>query len=468
MRGLGSWSCAVALVMHMTPGVTVSRLGRSLGLWTAIALVVGQVIGVGIFLTPADMARTVGSPFWLLVIWSTMALMAISGALCYGELAARFPEAGGGYVYLREAYGPTTAFLYGWKSLIVMDPGLTASLAVGLAGYVAYIIGLSPSSQKGIAILAIVVIAAANIAGARLGAGVLRALTFLKVAFLAFLIVWAFLFQLGDWTHFVPLVAQRPGSAPFAAAFAGGMVSAFFSFGGWWDAAKLAGEVREPERVIPKALVLGVSIVTAVYVLTSAAFLYLVPLESVKSGEAFAAQAGEVLFGRAGASIFAWIVVISVLSSMSSLMMSAPRVYYAMAKDGLFPAAMAAVHPRFGTPARAIALQAVLASVLVAIGTFSQIIAYFIFVTVSFVGLTVAAVFVMRRREARTTGYRTPGYPVTPIIFLALVAMLLFLLAAQRPREAGLGVVAVALGWPVYRLAFRRRAGLHVTEREGQ
>lgn len=441
----------------MTSGVTVPRLGRQLGLGTAIALVVGEVIGVGIFLTPADMARTIGSPFWLLVVWLTMGLMAIAGALCYGELAARYPEAGGGYVYLREAYGPATAFLYGWKSLIVMDPGLTAALAVGLAGYVTYAVGLSPVSQKGVAILAIALIAAANLAGARLGAAVLRGFTFLKVALLAFLIVWAFLFQLGDWTHFVPFVAQRPGSAPLAAALAGGMVSAFFSFGGWWDTAKLAGEMRDPERVLPKALVLGVAIVTAVYVLTSAAFVYLVPLEGVHSGEAFAAQAGEVLFGRAGAGVFAWIVVISVLSSMSSLMMAAPRVYYAMARDGIFPSAMAAVHPRFGTPARAILLQAVLASVLVVLGTFSQIIAYFVFVTVLFVALTVAAVFVLRRRDNRVTGYRTPGYPVTPLIFLALVAVLLFLLAVQNPRQAGLGLGVVALGWPVYRMAFRRR-----------
>jgi APA family basic amino acid/polyamine antiporter len=334
-----------------------------------------------------------------------------------------------------------------------------------MAGYVTYAVGLSAANQKLAAILAIALLAAANIAGVRLGAAVLRGFTFLKVALLAFLIVWAFLFQLGDWAHFVPFVAQRPGSAPLAAALAGGMVSAFFSFGGWWEAAKLAGEVRDPERVLPKALVLGVSIVTVVYVLTSAAFVYLVPLEGVSSGDAFAAQAGEVLFGRSGAQILAAIVVISVLSSMSSLMMAAPRVYYAMATDGLFPSAMAAVHPRFGTPARAIFLQAVLASVLVLLGTFSQIVAYFVFVTVLFVALTVGAVFVLRRREQRVTGYRTPGYPVTPLVFLALVAMLLFLLAAQQPRQAGLGLGVVALGWPVYRLAFRRTADHQASSR---
>ena len=433
------------------------RLARHLGLGSALALVIGEVLGVGIFLTPADMARSLGSPFWLLVVWLVMGLMAFCGALCYGELASRFPEAGGGYVYLREAYGRATAFMYGWKCLIVLDPGLTAALGVGVASYVSYATGLSAGMAKGVAILCIAGIAVANVLGVRYGAGVLRGFTFLKLGLLATLILWGFVFQLGDWSHFTPVIAQRPGSAPLPAALAGGMVAAFFSFGGWWDAAKLAGEVRDPARTLPRALGLGVAIVTLVYILTSAAFLYLVPIESVASGEAFAGQAGQVLFGTAGGRIFAAIVVICVVSSMAAFMMSAPRVYYAMARDGVFPGTMAVLHPRFGTPARAIILQAALAILLVMVGTFSQIVAYFIFVTVVFVALTVAAVFVLRRRHPRAGGYRTPGYPLTPLVFLGLVAVLLFLLAMGNPVQAGLGVAVVALGWPVYAAAFRER-----------
>ncbi len=438
----------------MTDRSTAS-LARTLGLGSAVALVVGEVVGVGIFLTPANMARTLGSPFWLLIVWLVMGVMAVSGALCYGELASRFPEAGGGYVYLRKAYGKTTAFLYGWKCLIVMDPGLTAALAIGLASYVSYATGLTPSAEKGVAIGAIASLAAVNIRGVRLGAGVLRAFTILKLILVVGLIVWGFALQLGDWRHFAPFVAQRPGSAPLATALAGGLVAAFFSFGGWWDSAKLAGEVKDPTRTLPRALALGVVIVLLLYILTSTVFLYLVPLERVTSGEAFAAQAGEVLFGPAGGRIFAWIVVISVISSLASLMMAAPRVYYAMAKDGVFPAAMAAVHPRFGTPARAIVLQSVLASLLVLIGTFSQIIAYFIFITVAFVALTVLAVFVLRKTDGASPGYRIPAYPLPMLIFLALVLLLLILLAGQSPMQAALGVGAVALGFPVYRLVFR-------------
>lgn len=437
-------------------GAPGNRLARHLGLGAALALVIGEVLGVGIFLTPADMARSLGSPFWLLVVWVVMGFMAFCGALCYGELAARFPEAGGGYVYLREAYGRAAAFMYGWKCLIVLDPGLTAALGLGVASYLTYATGLSPAAARVVAILSIAGIAAANVRGVRYGAGVLKGFTFLKLGLLATLILWGFVFQLGDWSHFEPFVAQRPGSAPLTAALAGGMVAAFFSFGGWWDAAKLAGEVRDPARTLPKALGLGVAVVTLVYILTSAAFLYLVPIASVASGEAFAGQAGQVLFGPAGGRIFAGVVLVCVVSSMAGFMMAAPRVYYAMAKDRVFPAAMGALHPRFGTPHRAILLQAALAVLMVLVGTFSQIVAYFIFVTVLFVALTVAALFVLRRKHPGDAGYRTPGYPVTPLVFLVLVAGLLFLLAGRNPVQAGLGVAVVALGWPVYRLAFGR------------
>ena len=412
---------------------------------------------MGIFLTPAGMAKQLGSPLWLLVVWLAMGAMALCGALCYGELAARYPEAGGGYVYLREAFGPALAFMYGWMAFLVMDPGLTAALAVGLATYAGYVVNLSPWGAKLLAIGTIAAIALINIRGVRLGAWFVRAMMVLKLGLLAFVILWGIGFQLGDWSNFTPFVARRANSPALIGALAGGLVGAFFSFAGWWDLGKLAGEVKDPARVLPRALTLGVLVVMLVYILTSLTFVYLVPLDQVTSGETFAAQAGEVLFGRAGGTVFSLIVVVAVLGSLAAVVMSAPRVYFAMARDGLFVPAVAAVHPRFGTPALAIELQALLASVLVLVGTFNDIISYFIFVVIVFIGLTIIALFKLRWRGSKDVGYLTPGYPVTPIVFLVLIVLLLALLGGNNPKQAALGVAVVSLGLPFYLLVFRRK-----------
>jgi len=443
-------------------------MDRHIGLAGATTLIVGQVIAVGIFLTPAAMARLLGSPFWLLVVWLVAGAMAMCGALVFGELAARFPHAGGGYVYLREAWGPRVAFLYGWKCCLVMDPGITAALATGLAAYLGYLVPLSGPGLKVVAISAIAVGALVNIAGARLGAGVVTALAIVKLSALATIVIAGFGLGRGDWNHFVPFVAQHAGAAPLGGALAGAFVSAFFAFGGWWEAAKLAGEVHDPQKTMPRALAWGVGIVTAAYVVTSAAFLYLVPLEQVTSDEAFAAQAGEALFGRAGGVVLASMVIVSVAGSLLAIQMMLPRLYYAMSRDGLFPPSLGELHPTRGTPVRAIALQAVLASVLVALGSFDAIIAYFVFITVVFIGLTVAGVWKIRRSSGSDTlsqvpsgsssppRYLTPGFPVTPVVFLALVVVLLSMLLVSRPLQALAGAAIVLAGVPVYSVITRR------------
>jgi basic amino acid/polyamine antiporter, APA family len=433
------------------------QLKREIGLRTATALIVGEIIAVGIFLTPAGMAKSLGSPFWLLVVWVLVAALSICGALCFGELAVRFPEAGGGYAYLREAYGPRMAFLYGWMALLVLDPGLTAAISMGGASYLGYALKLSDFQNKIVAIAAIAVLALANIRGVRFGGWFVRWLSVLKVGLLVFIVVWAFGGQMGHWSNFLPFIAQRPGSSFLPAALAGGLVSAFFSYAGWWDLSKLAGEVRDPTRTMPRAFVYGLLIVMLVYILTSAAFVYLVPMDQVTNGQAFAAQIGAVLFGKIGAQVFSGLVVVIVLGSLAPIIMSAPRVYFAMARDGLFFPAAAVLHPRFNTPARCIALQAVLASILVLSGSFEQIISYFFFVVLVFLAMMVIGIFVLRHRGSASSEYSTPGYPVTPIIFLLLLAVMLFLLAMGQPVRSFLGVAVVALGIPVYYFLFRRR-----------
>ena len=416
---------------------------------------VGEVVGVGIFLTPAGMMKALGAPMPLLLVWLGMGGAALCGALCYGELAARFPEAGGGYVYLREAYGPQVAFLYGWKCLLVMDPGLTAALATGIASYA---VGLVPAlPATGVALATVFLAALANALGLRLAAGVGRILAFVKVGLLGLIVVWGFGARLGDVARFFPLWERRLGAEPLVPAVAGALVAAFFSFGGWWDVSKLAGEMREPQKNLPRALIVGVVIVTVIYVATSAVFLYLVPFQDISASATFADRAGVALFGARGGTVLSLIVILCVGSSLLAFMTAAPRVYYALAKDGLAVEALAAVDPRTGAPLRAIALQAALASVLVLLGGFSDIVAYFVFVTVAFLALSVAGLFRLRRRGPPSP-YLTPAFPLPAIAFLAMVSVILVLLAIGNPVQAGLGVAVTALGVPVYRWLDARRA----------
>jgi len=428
---------------------------RQLGLASAIAAVAGETIAVGIFLTPAGMAKSLGSPFYLLLIWAVVGILTICGALTYGELAARFPRDGGVYVFLEESYGRGTAFLYGWMCLLVLDPGLTAALAVGLASYAGYIVPLSAIGAKFVSVAVICLLCALNILSIRVSAGVLRWSTWLKLGLLAVLVVWGFTLRVGSWGNFVPFVAQRPGSLPLLPALGAAMVGAFFSFGGWWDVSKISGEIRDPGRTLPRAMLFGTLAVTAVYIVVSAVFLYLVPLAGVTSNETFVAQAGSVLFGSLGGKIFAAIVIVCVFSILAALIMSAPRVYFAMAQDGLFFKRVSKISPRFGTPVSAILIQGTISSLLVAVSSFQKIIEYFIFIAVVFLAMAGAGLFLARRRNSGEAPlFRTPLYPFPMVIFLLLVVTLLVLLAGHSPLEAALGGVIVLAGIPAY-LLFR-------------
>jgi len=437
-----------------------SPLRRELGLASTTAAIIGGIVAVGIFLTPAGMAKALGSPFWLFVVWLVVGTMTLSGALCFGELAGRFPRAGGAYVYLRESFGPRLAFLYGWMCLLVMDPAVAASFAAGIGSYLGYIVHWPPLVMKFLGVSLIWMLCLLNILSIRLSAGFLRWMTWLKLGLLAFLTLWALAFRLGTWSNFTPFIAQRTGSMALAPALGVGVIGAFFSFAGWWDIGKIAGEIREPGKTLPRALLLGVIAVTLVYITVSAVFVYLVPVEKVTSDQTFVAQAGEVLFGPTGGVVFSLIVIICILSSLAALIMWAPRVYYAMANDGLFLKAVAQTHPRFGTPANAIAIHGFIASILVFAGNFEQIISYALFIVILFLGITVSGLFVVRsRQDVAESVVLTPWYPVTPIVFLALVLLVLSLVALRFRGGALLGVVVVLAGWPVYNVLQTRAAG---------
>jgi len=428
---------------------------RLLGLVPATCLIVGQVVGIGIFLTPAEMAQGLGAPALVHGMWALAGLMALCGALCYAELASRFPEAGGAYVYLREGWGERAAFLYGWKCLLVMDPGITAALAAGLADYVLYLRPGIPGGAKAVAVAAIVALAVLTALGTRLAAGTLVAVTAVKIAVLAVIVAWGFASSDAAGRGALTSLARYHGAPPLVPALAGGFVAAFFSFGGWWEAARMAGEVRDPRRTLPRAFVLGILLVTAVYVLTSAVVMALVPSSTGGPATAIAARVGERLFGPAGGTVLALAVCVSVAGSLAAVMLSTPRTYVALARDGLFPRRFAASDPRLGTPVLAISVQAVLATAMVLVGTFSDIVAFFIFVTVAFVAASVAALYRLSRPV--DGGFETPLRRVVPAVFVGLCLVLLVLLLAGRPVQALLGVAIVAGGLPVH--AWLRRRG---------
>jgi basic amino acid/polyamine antiporter, APA family len=424
-------------------------LPRRLGLGTATALIVGNVIGIGIFLTPAEMAKSLGSPFWLLAVWLLMAVATIGGALSYAALAVRYPEAGGTYVYLREIFGRRTAFLYGWLSLLVTDPGLTAMFAVGMAPYVGHLIPLGPWGLKAVAAGSIIAIAAVHTLGISPGSRIMGALTMLKLGLLGFLVIWGFGLGRGDWSNLTPFWSQRPGSSPFLPAFGLALVGAFIAFAGWWDVSKIAGEVRDPKRTMPRALMLGVSIVTVVYVAVSVVFLYLVaPARIAADGGAFAALAGDALFGRRGEVIFSLVVIVCVVGSLASYLMAAPRVYFAMARDGIFFASFGAVDPRRDVPARGTMVQATLAVVLAVVFSFEQILSYIMVPTLLFLALTVAGIFVLHRRHPSERALAPLGYPITPLLFLLPMVTVIVLQIARYPVHSSIGLAVVALGFP--------------------
>lgn len=441
---------------------TPAHAPRSVGLWTATALVVGHTIAVGIFLTPAELIGALASPMLTLALWAGCGVLIAAGALTFGELASRFPIGGGLYIYLREAWGPRVAFLYGWQSMLVMDPGVTAALAAGLAEYVVLLWPAAAGMERWVAVAAIWTLALLSVSGLTLSARVLAVMTAFKLAAFAAVVGLAFASSEGSWTHFASPPAPTPAGLP-AESLAIALVSVFFSFGGFWEASRIAGEVRQASRTMPAALALGVAMVTIVYLATTAAFIYLVPAQQATSAAAFARLAGEAIAGTNGPAMLAWVVVLSVVASALALLIMAPRLYVAMGRDGLFPSALARVHGATGAPVRATLLLAALASLLALAGTFSQIVAFFMCTTLGFVALAAGGLFAVRRRRGSRPLFATPGYPVTPALFVLLVTSVVVLVAANRPWQALAGFVVIAMGLPAYRL-FAARCERHGEE----
>jgi basic amino acid/polyamine antiporter, APA family len=433
----------------------MSGYARRLGLFSGTMAVVGGIIGGGIFRTPAAVAERAGSADVTLAVWVVGGAVALAGALCFGELGARRPRAGGGYVYLREAWGPLPAFLYGWALLLVIATGAIAAVAVMFADYTLALFGLPARLTLPLAIGAIVLLSGINYLGVRSGALTQNVFTVLKLVALAALI-GAGLVVAGPAEAGTPPVAgvTRAGAGAIAG-FGAALVPVLFTYGGWQQTNFIAEEIIDAERTLPRALVLGVVLVVLVYLAANLAYLRVLGVGALAASAAPAAEVMERVLGPRGARLIAAGIAVSTFGFLNLVILVTPRVLQAMAADGLFFPRLAELHPVHRTPAAAIGLQAVWAILLTLTGSFAQLVDYVAFGDWIFFGLTVAGLFVYRRRERGRAagpagGFRVPGYPWVPALFVLAAAYVVVSAVAANPRNAAMGALLIGLGVPVY------------------
>jgi len=433
---------------------------RKLGLFSGTMAVVGGIIGGGIFRTPATVAERVGTPGAVLVTWAIGGAVALIGAFVWGELGQRRPRAGGQYVYLRETFGALPAFLYAWTLTLIIATGAIAAVAVTFADYAIALVGAAHRVSVPLAVAAVVLLSGINYVGVRPAAITQNIFTILKLAALAVLIA-AGLFVAAPAPPF-HFVAPAPPS--HFAALGTALVPILFTYGGWQQTNFIAEEIVEPERSLPRALIIGVAIVITVYVLTNVAYLRILGVGGLAASTAPAADVMDRLLGPVGGKIIAAGIAVSTFGFLNLVILVTPRVLQAMAADGLFFQKLAVLHPRYHTPTFAIVALAVCAIILTLSGTFGQLVDYVTFGDWIFFGLTAAGLFVYRNREsgARSQGreppdsrllapsFRVPGYPVTPALFVLAAAFVVSSAIASNPRNAAIGAGLIALGIPAF------------------
>ena len=422
-----------------------------LGLFSGTMMVVGGIIGSGIFLNPAIVAQRVRTVELTLAVWVLGGLIALIGALVFAELGARRPVAGGGYIYLRDAYGRLPAFLYAWTLLLVIATGAIAAVAVTFATYTATLLGYGSAARVPLAIGAIVLLSAINYLGVKPGSVTQNVLTLLKLGALAVLIIAGL--ALGHSPTTAPLPPLPGGSMVLAVGAA--LVPVLFAFGGWQQTNFVAEELIEPERNLPRALLGGVIIVVTVYLLANLAYLRTLGIGGLASSSAPAADAMRALLGPRGAGLIAAGIAISTFGFLNLVILVSPRVYRAMAADGLFFPSLARLHPRYRTPSAAILFQGVWAVILTLTGKYGDLLDYVVFGDWIFFAATAATLFVFRNRERRgleraDLRFRMPGFPAAPIIFILSALYVVIGSMASNPGNALKGTALIALGVPVF------------------
>lgn len=424
-----------------------AELPRKLGLLDSVVIVIGTVIGSGIFLVPGAIARSLPSTGLILAVWSLTGALTFFGALAYAELGAMMPDTGGQYVYLREAYGPLVGFLSGWASFLVIQSGGIATLAAGFSIYLGFFLPLTPLLAKLASIALVVILTAVNYRGVRLGAGVQRVFTFLKLAGLAIVVVSAFVAS-----QHAP--APAAPHVPFnAASFGVAMIACLWAYEGWNCLGFVAGEVKRPERNILLALALGTAGLIAIYLIANVAYLRVLSVPQIAAANRVAATTAETTMGSMGAMLVSLTILVSIIGAANGSTLTYARIYFAQAHDGLFFRAVGYVHPRFETPHLAILVQGIWVCILALSGTYEILYTYVIFAAWIFYGLAVLGVLVLRRKAPNAPRpYKMWGYPVTPLLFAGISFWFVGNTIVSTPRPALIGLAIVAAGIPVYYL----------------
>ncbi len=436
----------------------MTSLPRTLGLRDLILLTIGSVIGSGIFLVPGAVLRQVdGFILPAMLVWLAGGILSLLGALTYSELGAMKPAAGGLYVYIRDCFGRFLAFLFGWTLFFVISSGAVATLSVAFSAYLGEIVPLTPLLAKLIAVLMIAVVTLVNVFGTRASANLQNWTTAAKV--IGILVMSVVLLWLGrGFQGSGPALWPTQFNGSLASGFGLAMIGVLWAYEGWQFVTYSAGEVDNAKRNLPLGLVIGTAALIGIYLIANLGYLAALGATGVADSDRLAATAVATVVNPAAAKLITIIILISIFSAANGTMLTSPRVYYAMAADGLFFRRLAEVHPRFKTPTFAILAGAVWSAILAASGTFEQLLTYVVFVGWAFYALAAASIFVYRKRMPDADRpYRVPAYPLTPLLFIVAAAALVINTVVTQPTRAAVGIGIVLLGAPAY-LVWRSRA----------
>ena len=440
-------------------GPTTSGLLRRIGLWSAVGLVIGITIGSGIFRSPAGIARLVPSPLPMLGLWVGGGIITLCGALSLAELAAALPETGGFYAYLREGWGRLAGFLFGWSQLILIRASALGGIAVVFGEYALRSFGVDPVAHylaaRTLSAAAIAFAAAVNIVGVNLGAAVVGVSTVVKFLALGLMIVTALVLGGTHGASVTHLTTASTGAAIGAGSLGLALVSVLWAYDGFADLSFVGGEVKDPQRNLPRAIVIGTLAIIGIYVLANVAYLYVIPIEAIGRSPLVAADTMMAIFGQTGVVLVSLAVMISSFSSLNGVMLATPRVFFAMADDGLFFKSFARVHPRFKTPHVAILLATALGMALVMSRSFESLTSTFVLAIWPFYALSVAAIYRLRRlRPDLPRPYKVIGYPVVPAVFILSVIWFIVNALVNEPISTGITFALILAGIPVYYFVF--------------